>query len=331
MQQQGKTMKKTGTMKSRVRGWLRTALLMAGMLWAAGAAAAADKPVDVLMLGHYVPRAGEKSWEKYQKACARDGVRVTIYDKSQTLDYSLVTDEYLREFQVVLFSGLPGSPPGEQDKNTEAATAFRDRLDAYHKAGGGVLWAPMAFQHGGTYWNDLVGKRYDVQSLEEEIYDPGKTLDVNAALNKGRMFKYVWTTDVAAGHPVTRNVKGLFLPFLGEWSWPGTVSMKFGTSWTVLVRGMESTRTMGNAAAAGSGKSDFKPEVKGTYESAPEIVGVREGQAGAGRMMVFPFHGTHTYLNLGHEAFKDAMMLNGAEGHPSDAHRLLINGYKWLA
>ncbi len=307
------------------------AIVTALLLFATPQTFAADtKPVDVLMIGHYVPRAGEASWEKYQAACAKEGVRLHIYDKSQTLDYSLVTDDYLRQFHVVLFSGLPGSPPGNVDEHTEAAAAFRERLDAYYKAGGGVLWAPQAFQHGGTYWNDLVGDRYDVQSLEEKIDDPGKTIDANAPLKKRDMLKYIWTTNVEP-HPVTDQVKGLFLPFLGEWSWPGTVPMKFGPSWTTLIKGMDSTRTMGNASPAGSGIRDFKPEVKGTYDAAPEFVGVREGRDGAGRMMVFPFHGTHTYLNYGHEAFKDAMMLNGHAGWPSDAHRLLLNAYKWLA
>ena len=175
--------------------------------------AAQKKPIDVLMIGHYVPRAGEASWEKYRAACAREGVRLDIYDKSQTLDYSLLTDDYLRQFHVVLFSGLPGSPPGNVDEHTEAAAAFRERLDAYYKAGGGVLWAPQAFLHGGTYWNDLVGDRYDVQSLEEKIDDPGKTIDVNAPLKKRDMLKYIWTTDIKP-HPVTDKVKGLFLPFI---------------------------------------------------------------------------------------------------------------------
>lgn len=301
-----------------------------GFLLVATFAFSKAKPVDVLMIGHYAPRQGEESWEKYQKACASQGVRVFINEQGRELDYDQFTDEYLRQFHVVLFGGLPGTAEGQEDKRTKAAAEFRKRLDAYYNAGGGVLWVPEAFSQWATPWNRLVGDRYDVQCLEEDIYDPEKTIDVHAALKKQNMFQYIWTTNVTK-HPVTNKVKGLFLPFRGEWSWPGTVPMKFGKSWKVLVKGMASTRTMGNAEPPESGKKNFKPEVKGSYESEPEFVGVREGKDGSGRMMVFPFHGTHTYLNLGHEAFRDAMMFNGFGGHPSNAHQLLINGYKWLA
>jgi len=300
--------------------------VLAFLLAASGPIFAADKPIDVLIIGLAVPSEGP-SWQKYKAACAKEGVRVSIYDKSQTLDYSLVTDDYLRQFHVVLFANLPGEASGMKD---EVAAAFRERLDAYHKAGGGVLWVPASTQHECIFWNKLVGERYDVQCLEEELYDPGKTIDVNAALGLRNMFKYIWTTNIAE-HPVTKNVKGLFLPSYGEYNWPATVPMKFGKSWTVLIKGMESTRTMGNAESASSAQKDFKPEVKGTYDSAPEIVGVRDGEGASGRMMVFPFYGAHTYLNFGHEAFNDAMMLNGFGGQTSEAHRLLINSYKWLA
>lgn len=307
--------------------------------------AAADKPVfaadtsgaggsgrtvDVLMIGHYGPRPGEASWLKYQAACAREGIRVFINEKGSALDYEQFTDDYLRQFHVVVFGGLPDQPVNPSADDMKAMAAFRERLEAYYQAGGGVLWVPEAFQEEGTYWNKVVGARYDAQSLEEDLYDPGKTLDINPMLRKGKLLKYIWTTNLAE-HPVTKNVKGLFLPLTGEWSWPGTVPMKFGKSWTVLVKGMESTRTMGNAEPFGSGKCDFRPEVKGSYESSPEIVGVREAQGKSGRMMVFPFHGTHTYLNFGHEAFNDAMMINGYGGQASKAHRLLLNAYKWLA
>ncbi|MFA6294195.1 MAG: hypothetical protein WC637_20560, partial [Victivallales bacterium] len=76
---------------------------------------------------------------------------------------------------------------------------------------------------------------------------------------------------------------------------------------------------------------DFKPEVKGSYSGAPEIVGVRDAVGSSGRMMVLPFHPTHTWRNFNHFAFNDAMMIKGDGAHPSDGLRLFINGCKWLA
>jgi len=290
----------------------------------------AAKPVQVLMLGHYASRDFEPWWPKFREACAKQGVEVYLHhaDTKNGLEYDVYTDEVLRQFDVVVFSGLL-----EKTSNTatseEGMDAFRKRLDAYYRAGGGIMWVPTANDHWGTRWNKFVGDRYDAQSLEEDIYDPAKTVDVNPTLDKA-YYRYIWTTNIAE-HPVTEGVRGLFLPVLGEWSWPGTVPMKFGKSWTPLIRGMESTGTIGNAAPPDSGQRDFKPEVKGSYAAAPEIVGVRESVDGSGRMMVFPFHTTHTWKNFNHFAFNDAMMLNGSGGHASDGLKLFLNACKWLA
>ena len=191
------------------------------------------------------------------------------------------------------------------------------------------MWTPLAFRNWGIYWNRAVGKHYDVQSLEEELFDDPKKVDINPAFDSP-IYRYIWTTNVAP-HAVTDGVRGLFLPVLGDASWPGTVPMKYGKSWTPVICAMESTRTMGNAAPAGSSRHQFQPDVKGRYDSAPEIVGVREGAGSGGRMMVFPFHPTHTWLNFHHFAFNDAMMLNGDGIHFSDGFRLFVNGCKWLA
>ncbi|HEY3396095.1 MAG TPA: hypothetical protein VGM19_00400 [Armatimonadota bacterium] len=303
--------------------------LLTGIVTAAGAAG--EPPVNVLFVGHYISRDFEPWWPKFQAAGAREGVRMYILadDPQRGLGYSLYTAELLRKFQVVVYSGLPDVAATASQAEKAEVAAFRERLDAYHRAGGGVLWVPMSFQHWGTLWSQVVGERYDVQSLEEALYDPPKQVDVNPALNNP-VYRYIWTTNVAP-HPVTEGVRGLLLPLTGEWSWPGTVPMVFGKSWTVLVRGMDSTVTMGNRQPTGSGKQEFSPEVKGRYAGAPELVGVRDSRDGAGRMMVFPFHSTHTWRNFNHFAFHDAMMLKGDGVHPSDGLRLLLNGCKWLA
>ncbi|MFA6292265.1 MAG: hypothetical protein WC637_10810, partial [Victivallales bacterium] len=219
---------------------------------------AADKPgsgeqsrtVDVLMLGHYTPRDFEPWWPKFQEACAKEGVNVQILtdDPKRGLGYDNYTGELLRKFNVVAFSGIlenvNKTPAGEAE-----IKAFRERLDAYYKSGGSIIWVPLGFQHWGTYWNKETGDKYDARSLEEDLYDPPKTVDVNPSLNN-KIYRYIWSTNVTA-HPVTEKVRGLLFPTTGEWSWPGTVPMKYGPSWTVLIRGMDSTSTIGNAAPAG--------------------------------------------------------------------------------
>ena len=294
-------------------------------------ASAAEKPVDVLIIGHFTPHLNDPGWPKLQAACAAQGVRLSILGEGgQSCDYANYTDDVLRKFHIVICCGVPS----EKYHNPTAASAaeiaaFRDRLDAFYRAGGGVIWVPFSMGNGGTNWNDVVGKRYDVQSLEEAVYDPGKQVNVNPMFG-GNHYQYVWTTKIAP-HPLTTGVQGLLIPLDGDWSWPGTVPMKYGASWTPLVRGMESTVTIGNAKPLGDAGCAFTKEVKGSYSGAPELVGVREASGASGRMMVFPFFSAHTFNNFNSWFFDDAMMVKGFGGYRSDGLKLLVNGCKWLA
>ena len=289
-------------------------------------------PIDVLLIGHYTPHLNDPGWPKLQAAFAAQGIRLSgLGEGGMTLDYNKYTDEFLRKFQIIIVCGMPS----EKYHNPAAASpsdiaAFRDRLDAFYKAGGGIIWVPLALGNGGTIWNEIVGKRYDVTSLEEDIFDPAKVINVNTGLPYPKRFLYLWTTSIA-NHPVSAGVQGLFLPMEGEWSWPGTVPMKFGASWTTLVRGMDSTITIGNAKSLGEAACDFKKEIKGSYVAAPEIVGVRESIGSSGRMMVFPFHTAHTFKNFNSWFYDDAMMSKGFGGYHSDGLKLLVNACKWMA
>ncbi len=285
--------------------------------------------IDVLFIGPGSPKYGASYWANFQAASAEDGIQAHAIPKQGKIDYDLFTDAFLRQFHVVVFCGLPDVDEGAPAPKKRKMAAFRDRLDAYHRAGGGLMWVPEGHMHQAVYWNDVVGERYDAQSLEEKLYDAGKKVHINPYDNNN-FFGYIWTTDIVE-HPITEGVEGLLLPLVGQWSWPGTVPMKFGESWTVLVKGMPSTRAIGNAERFGLGKHDFKPDIKGSYDSSPEIVGIRELDGGASRMMVFPFYGTHTWRNFGHKSGIDAMMLDGYGVHSSHAYRLLTNSFKWLA
>jgi hypothetical protein len=288
-------------------------MVTALLLFATPQTFAADtKPIDVLISGQHI-RFHSPFLQNYQDACRREGVDIHF----SRPDRDTLSLDYLKQFQVVLFHGLP--------KNEDEA----EQLAKYHRAGGGLLWTPVAFKRWPILWNDRVGRHYDARALAEDLYDPPKLVDVQPEINKPT-FRYLWTTAVEQ-HPVTEGVEGLFLPTTGEWSWPGTVPMAFGPEWQVLLRGMDSTRTIGHASP-GSGAPDFRPDIEGSYPASPQIVGVREGRDGAGRMMVFPVYSAHTIQNFGHPlVYNDALMLNGYGGRPSDGHRLLLNAYRWLA
>ncbi|HEY3416748.1 MAG TPA: hypothetical protein VGM23_07680, partial [Armatimonadota bacterium] len=287
------------------------------------ALATAAEPINVLVLGY-----GRAISAKYVDACAKDGVRISVIDADHSAgDPDYYSLDLLKKFQVVVVCGtvehpLTSTVVGQLKKG------ILNMLDQYYQAGGSILWVPFGEDHGGKTWTEAIGSRYDAQGIDEALYDPAKTVSVSASAATRNLCTYTWTTDIAK-HPVTDGVRGLFLPKWGEWSWNGVIPMKFGQSWQVLVRGMESTRTVGHAAPPSDGK--YGPEYPGTIDKSPEIVGVRESLNGAGRMMVFPLYITWTWANFGHPGLQDALMLNGDGFHPSDGYKLLLNAYRWLA
>ena len=289
----------------------------------------AAEPIEVLFLGHYAPREEQAPFQKLKGELARDGIRLYLNERGRATAYDTITPELLKQFQVVIFGGDPARQTDTRI-DPEGARKFLAQLDDYSRSGGGVLWIPMSGDHWGTTWNESVGRRYGVQSLEEDIYDPEHEINLNPRSNQN--FLRYYHTSAIEPHPVTEGVRGLLLPRIGEWSWPGTVPMRFGPDWRVLVRGPESMRTIGNLAATGSGEAKFSPERKGTYAAAPELIGVREASADRkGRMLVFPIYNCHTFLNYGSPVFNDALMKNGAANLPSDGYRLLVNAFRYLA
>ena len=305
--------------------WLVALLLLASSL-AVFAADPAPEPVNVLFLGY-----GRAIQQKYVDDCAKQNIHLYWVDADRNAgDPQFYPPDFLRKFHVVVVMGTV-----EQALNStivgEVKTGILKALDGYYQAGGSILWVPFGETRGGRTWGEKIGARYDAQSFEEAVIDPTKEVHVSVSAANQGLCTYYWTTNVAP-HPVTEGVRGLFLPKWGEWSWPGTVPMKFGKSWQVLVRGMDSTRTVPNLNGPTSGKEEFAfSDQTGTYAAAPEIVGVREAQGASGRMMVLPLYITWTWGNYGHPGLRDALMLNGDGVHPSDGFRLLLNAYRWLA
>ncbi len=343
---------RAGTVAIATRGCLALVVLWLGMLWAADAAEAPataeidgqSGPIDVLIIGSYSPDRRDSWWPRLQQDCARRAVRLHILGegiRADSLAFDRFDEAFLRQFHVVIFNGVPSAESyvGEAPEREQVAAAFRDHLDGYYKAGGSILWCPSGSEDGGHHWNELIGKRYDAQSFNESIHDASKTVLANALFARQLNQYYIWTSAIAE-HPLTEGVRGLLLPLRGDHNWPGTVPMRYGPTWTALVRGMESTRTYGRRGEPGSGHgthgfrasaADFQPETGGAYQGAPEIVGARDTIDGSGRMLVLPFHTAYTWLNYGNWVTGDAFMLKGAGGHPGDGFQLVINGLKWLA
>lgn len=313
---------------------LCAAVLLLIALAATPLAAQADPAVDVLMIsgnanqGQIGPATlAQPGWRKFKASCAGQGVRVHILGEGNS-SFEELTPELFAKFQVVLVAGAPhtaNTPPARLAQGEE----FLRRMDAYQKSGGGLIFVPFGHDHDPKYWTDAFGKRYDARALEEKLYDPQRLVHVNP-LYKSWRCDYFWTKNIAE-HPVTAGMRGLLLPRHGDYDHAGTVPMQFGKSWTVLIRGADTASTIGFSEITNAAEGAYRADLKGSWEHAPEVVAVREGQAGAGRMMVFPFHPAHTWANFNSWVLNDAMMLKGWDAMPSDGMKLFINGCRWLA
>jgi hypothetical protein len=320
-----------------LRQWplLLLPLILSVPLAAAESSAATNNPpIDVLMISGNEDRGqigpagiAQSGWLPFQAACAAQGIRVHLLGEGGT-PYALLTPELLRKFQVIVCAGAPHTYNIAQSKVAEGE-AFVQRLDDYHQAGGGIIFVPFGHDQDPKFWSESFGKRYDAQALEEGLYDPPRLLHVNPLYRSVRC-DYFWTSAITS-HPVTEGMRGLLLPRHGDYEATGTVPMQFGKTWTTLIRGMETLHTIALSGAVTGDEGEYSSGNKGTYDASPEIVGVREFDHGAGRMMVFPFHPAHTWANFNSWVLNDAMMLNGYDTFPSDGFKLFINGCRWLA
>jgi len=293
-------------------------------------AAATNRPtVNVLLLGYYI-------WAtpRYVELCEKEGIRIVgpMREDPTGADPSHYPLEFLKQFHVVVASGPLERPWDPQVIRTPIKPGIVASLLAYNRQGGGVVWTPLGAGRGADAWTETIGARIDAAALDEALNDPAKDVSVSLMSSFRDRLRYIWTTDIAR-HPVTDGVRGLFFGRTGEWGWPGTIPMRFGPSWTVLVRGMDSTRTTRNGNPPDSGTRDFAYTDKtGSYPSNPQLMAVREAQGDAkGRMMVQPIYTTWTWGNYGHPAMKDAFLFNGDGIYKSDGQRLLVNAWRWLA
>ncbi len=285
--------------------------------------------VNVLLLGYYI-------WANpgYVELCKKEGIHIfgPMREDPSGADPAHYPVEFLKQFHVVVASGPLEKPWDPQVVRTAIKPGIVSNLLEYSRQGGGVVWTPLGAGRGANAWTEAIGKRIDAAALDEALQDPSKDVSVSLMSSFRDRLRYIWTTDVTR-HPVTEGVRGLFFGRTGEWGWPGTIPMRFGPSWTVLVRGMDSTRTTVNGTPPDSGTRDFTYTGKtGTYAASPQVMAVREAQGdGKGRMMVQPIYTTWTWGNYGHPAMKEAFLFNGDGIYPSDGQRLLVNAWRWLA
>jgi hypothetical protein len=314
---------------------MKTFLLTLLLLTPWATVAWADKPIEVMVTGTSI-RGSSPYLQKYIDACAQEGVDVHFVLAGPGMDFTAITLDEMKKYDVIVYTGSPVSQ-GICKGTAEEAQAFRDNLEKFRQMGGGLIWmptsAPTASPCAVDDWNQAVGAKYGVKLVTDKVWDPQNIINAtppDSPLRRQTWYQYNWTTAITP-HPVTAGVRGLLLPIRGDWLLPPTIPFVGGPEWKVIVNGMPTAKTVALMGKYEGGTPKYDEAGNGAYAASPAIVAVRDGEGAAGRMMVFPIYTTYTFQNFGSPLMFDAVMKNGAEGHPSDGHRLLLNAYKWLA
>ncbi|MBQ6472943.1 MAG: hypothetical protein IJJ33_13245 [Victivallales bacterium] len=242
-----------------------------------------------------------------------------------TLEFAQMSDQldsaFLRQFNLVVLGCEAES--GQNPPPVEKQEKIRALLMDYVRQGGGLV----AFRSPGWCFDG------DLVVLNRLFVETGGKVLPEQVIDRSRQFKtfsnaiMYWTGNIGA-HEITRGVRGFFYP---EIYTPGYASYTDFTSpvqcspeWSVLISGSVTASTF----ARGKGQP-LKPEGKGTYQSAPPLLAVRE--FGKGRLALFPVTTSIFWQDPEHVFWGRGATAHGEyEGYPGDSRRLLLNLFSWL-
>ena len=288
-------------------GELSQAALVLAPVWREGDPRSIDSAFGTMMY------PGRELWDELQKA----GFTLEFAQMSDKLD-----DDFLSQFNLVVM-GCEGES-GQNPPSIERQEQMRDLLMNYVKSGGGL----MAFRSPGWCFDG------DLAVLNRIFGQTGGQVLPEQVIDRGRAFKtfsnatMYWTGNIGA-HEATRGVRGIFYPEIYS---PGyaaytdfTSPVKCDSAWQVLVSGSTTASTF----ARGKGQP-LRPEGKGSYQSEPPLLAVRE--FGKGRLALFPMTSSIFWHDAEHVFWGRGATAHGEfDGYPGDSRRLVINLFQWLA
>lgn len=237
--------------------------------------------------------------------------------------------ERMQQYSALVFPEFPLTDPLLKSNNSwqvqpEYLEAFDAAIDDYVQNGGGVVVYGVCFfqtQLRGMQAMNGMMKPWGVETLYEQVWDPERQFHYR------RLFPcdYSWTGRLEK-HPLTDGLKWIYYVSSGVHG-PGTCTFKLSKEWTPLVRGENSSSSVLGGSV--EGKGDFFIEKKGTYDSSPPIVAVRE--YGKGRMAVIGVTPTMAFFGARWPHYGDVLLSAGDGDRLSDYGKLQERIYRWVA
>ncbi len=249
----------------------------------------------------------------------REGIQVSSHRSLEDL-----TPALLRPFHVVVLHQhrlAPSLTPAVR----RGLTLLRDHA----AAGGGLLVTKDLYSRRGAAFYRALLSPLGAEVLQEQLVerDPGYTYRLKTLGPAANLF--AWTDAMAAGHPVTLGVRGLYYS-VGRWEpgEPGSLPLKVSRAWTVLVRGRPSVVSLASRPTGFDPSADNAGP--GTHRASPPLLAVRSLKRG--RVAVWPTLASFTLLDGFSPVLEGGLVMRSTRaGRPSDGGRLLANLLRWLA
>ena len=203
-----------------------------------------------------------------------------------------------------------------------AATAG-EALERYVREGGGLFLQPQCVRYPGQkdeqYWNEFF-KPFGVRILHEGVFD--KTRSYEGQTIGKALF---WYTDNLRPHPVTEEVRWLYLPLHGFNAFPGVPALQYSPEWETIVSGQAQAKSYRSGA-----DQVINLDVEGTYPSVPPVAAVR--RLGKGRIFCYAISPLFTGMNYGNPLWSHIVETKGdRDANRPSSMRMQLNAYRWLA
>lgn len=217
--------------------------------------------------------------------------------------YQKTTREELLRYPIVV-----GMIP-QLHAGTEAISPrLADDFDFFMKSGGGLVMIPGPSYYGIDDFVQRVNpflNRYGIGVCNDIPKDsnPANTLTQVRAL----AYRYLKTTALKSGHPVTEGIPHLYLPLDFSYSYVRTYTMTPPSpEWEILITGEESCGSFQRKSmVAGS-------PLPGIWKSRPPFLAVRP--VGKGFLALFTTASRYFLYDACHWAFGDGLVLNEGNG-----------------
>jgi len=199
-----------------------------------------------------------------------------------------------------------------------------EALLRYVQAGGGLLIQPRPVRYPNTddekYWN-IVLEPLGITILHECTYDKTRSYE-GKTIAKALFW---WTSNICM-HPVTQNVKCLYLPLSSATGQPGLAAIRYSSDWQVLVSGEKEAKSYKTES-----DNAVNISTEGSYNTAPPVLAAR--QLGKGRIVCYPIDPVFTGMNYGNPLWSATVESAGdpSANRSSQGMTMQMNAYRWLA